>query len=276
MQYEGQEYMCGITLTAALVGCANKSFYRALQTTLRQCNIHVRYTDIDTYAGMSEEYREANLDDLSKFDQMNTSHFIFAMCIVLNLLGKQITPSFLSKWMGNRCRSYASPLGLPEGDYLMSELCPSGVFCQRVYSDLKAFPSVRRLFFMNIYNISGRSDLLGQGLNVTLTLLRFAELSNWSFIRYWLILLNPDLLMWNEIGKYMPQLCAAYSKYKSLGKMADWCKLILPPQELTEFQSENLSVPFTVAKALSEYYGKGSTSNLKGDQKNPGTYIYTD
>lgn len=104
-------------------------------------------------------------------------------------------------------------------------------------------------------------------MKVTMTLLRGAELSNWSFIRHWIIYRNPDLLMWNELAKYLPALNAAFEKYLVLGEIADWCKLMFAPSDLKEFLYTELEVPFQVATHISTLYGNSSTSQLETSQR---------
>ncbi|KAG8255009.1 hypothetical protein J6590_102841 [Homalodisca vitripennis] len=172
-------------------------------------------------------------------------------------------------WMERRIRSFSTPLGLAAQDMLVGDLQPPLAFCQRFNAEVKVFWRVRRLFFMNILGMSSRSHLLAQGMRVTRTLLRGAELSNWIYILHWIILLNPDLLMWNELSKFIPMLVAASLKYAELGELAPWCKLILPIEELTEFRADNLNVPYAVAQGIASEFGTGSNRNLVGAEKDP-------
>lgn len=74
--------------------------------------------------------------------------------------------------------------------------------------------------------------------------------------------------MWNELAKYVPFICAAYAKYSSVGPLADWAKMVLPPDEVKEFASDKLLVPFTVARELSIKYGSSSGNLIEGASKN--------
>lgn len=137
----------------------------------------------------------------------------------MNLIGKKLDNKNYSNWIKRRMRSYAAPLWLSSGPgaTLCFEFRPSQAFCSAFHDNVRIYWEIRRLFFENIYGISRREDLLAQGCRITVSLLRGAEMSNWSFISYWILLLNPDLVMWNELAKYLPHLCAAYAKYLSIG-----------------------------------------------------------
>lgn len=129
---------------------------------------------------------------------------------------------------------------------------------------------------MNVYALSKSNDLLAKGLEITVNLLRFAELSNFYIISSWISVLNPDLWVWNELAKYLPAIQAAQNKYESIGTMAPRCKTILPPQEVLEFQAQKLSIPFSVARRISIEYGNGTLENLQGDNKTPQIRAITD
>ncbi|KAG8287210.1 hypothetical protein J6590_043580 [Homalodisca vitripennis] len=112
--------------------------------------------------------------------------------------------------------------------------------------------------------MASRSDLLPSGTKVTNALLRGSEISNWMLTLHWIIILNPDLLMWNELSKFFPMLVAASCKFTEIGELAPWCKLILPVEELTEFKAENLNLPYAVAKAIATHCGNSSNKNIQG------------
>lgn len=71
---------------------------------------------------------------------------------------------------------------------------PSQNFCECFYRDVSFYWRVRSMFFMNILALSKKEDLLGNGLKVTLSLLKGAELTNFSMIAHWVVVLNPDRL----------------------------------------------------------------------------------
>src|SRR5436190_684805 len=103
---------------------------------------------------------------------------------------------------------------------------------------------------MEVWGLATQNDLIGQGMTITIGLLRHAEMTNYAMIMVWIVLLNPELLMWNELTKYIPYLNAANSKYRSMGEMAPWGKLILPQNEVAEVTTDKLRLLFTVPKAI--------------------------
>lgn len=143
----------------------------------------------------------------------------------MNLIGKRLDATNYTAWISRRKRSYAAPLGLTEFDPITPKLFPSESFAAAFYDNVRIYWRIRRLFFLNIYGMAQRPDLLGSGMSVVLALLRGAEMTNWTFISYWLLEINPELLMWNELAKRWPALCAAAAKYNSLGQYASWAKL---------------------------------------------------
>lgn len=140
--------------------------------------------------------------------------------------------------------------------------------CQNLHNGIRIYWQIRKVFFLNIFNISRRPHLLGVGCLISINLLRCAEMANWNFIQHWIIRLHPDLLMWNEIAKFLPAMSAAYAKYISMGRLADWGKLILPPEELTEFASPDLQIPFTIAREIAARYRNLGVRNFKSSIDN--------
>lgn len=131
---------------------------------------------------------------------------------------------------------------------------------------------LRRRFFIEAWALSHQSNTFGIGMRIAVNLLRGAEMTNLSMILLWITTLNPDLLFWNELAKYLPFLYAAvYSHYKSFNLYADWAKLMVPPEDLREFASEKLQVLYTVARAISQHYGNVSASFTEGTNQADGT-----
>lgn len=253
MIFDGTCHLSSLSIIAAMMQCSNERFYDQLRIILGHSGCIVATMTLQEFMDLHPELEAADVDDITVYDGMEASHFVLSLSLVMNIIGKRLTNANYTAWCTSREKSYSAPLGLRTSDPLLKFLEPSLAFSTSMYEDIKIFPDVRRYFFMNIYGLSQKSNLLGASL------LKGAELTNWTFIRYWLIQLNPDLLMWNELAKYLPQLCAAYAKFQRLGELAEWCKLILAPEDLREFHSLELDVPFEVAKAIATQYGKTST-----------------
>lgn len=94
-------------------------------------------------------------------------------------------------------------------------------------------------------------------------------MTNLSMILLWIATLIPDLLFWIELGKYLPHLYAAYSKYKAIGQYADWSKLILSPEEVQEFGAAKLQTIYTVAKTIASKYGSTTVTYIEGTSDSP-------
>lgn len=130
---------------------------------------------------------------------------------------------------------------------------------------------MRRRFFIEAWALSKQNNTLGIGMRIAVNLLRGAEMTNLSMILLWIAILNPDLLFWNELAKYLPFLYAAYTRYKSFNQYADWAKLMVPPEDLREFASEKLQVLYTVARSISQHYGSVSASFIERTNQADGT-----
>lgn len=185
----------------------------------------------------------------------------------MNLIGKSLNANNYNGWMTQRTRSYSGPLGLKETDPKMRVLRPTMQIAVRFNTEVKIYWPVRQLYFRYIWAFSRREDLLAQGCRVCINLLRNAEMTNISMIILWIVTLNDILLGWEELAKYVPFLCAAYAKYRQIGNMAPWAKLILPPSEVQEFASEKLKVLFSVARALATKYGHTTARQIDGTMK---------
>lgn len=106
---------------------------------------------------------------------MDAPHFVFALSFILNLIGKKLDATNYTAWISRRKKSYAAPLGLSEfDDAITSKLLPSESFAASFYENVTIYWRIRRLFFLNIYGMAKRQDLLGAGMSVGLALLRGA------------------------------------------------------------------------------------------------------
>lgn len=76
---------------------------------------------------------------------------------------------------------------------------------------------------------------------------------------------NPVLLSWNGVKRiYIVNFKAALDKYRSMGPEAPYCKLLYPPEELTEFKGERFGILINIAHYIAMYKGRSTLSNLIG------------
>lgn len=208
---------------------------------------------------------EVDWKDLKDLDKMEAPHYVFAICLSMNLIGKSLNDDNYTDWMSKRFKSYAIPLGLEADDSLLAYIQPSQAYCRQLYNNARSFWEIRRRLFVSVVGFAKSAGLLQIGGKIVLVLLRGSELTNFNFIRNWILVLNPELLCWNEMAKYIPFIQASVSKYNEIGDWADYCKLILPPEELTEFVSPRLRVPYTIARALAVQYDNPNIIRVKGE-----------
>lgn len=129
--------------------------------------------------------------------------------LMMNLIGKKLDNKNYSNWIKRRMRSYAAPLWLSSGPgaTLCFEFHPSQALCSTFHDNVRIYWEIRRLFFENIYGISRREDLLAQGCRITVSLLRGAEMSNWSFIGF-----SCSTRTWS-CGMSSPNICHIFAQH---------------------------------------------------------------
>lgn len=156
---------------------------------------------------------------------------------------------------------------MSENDTNYKRLEPSLPFAREFNNEIKVNWRVRRLYFGFLWSMAKQGDILGTGCRIVINLLRNAELTNVSMILTWILTLNDVLLMWSELNRYVPHLCAAVAKYNQLGDMAPWAKLILPPEALTEFSADKLRTLYAVARGIASKYGSATVNQIEGTGK---------
>lgn len=190
--YDDNEHLTSFAISAAIFRCANTKFYDELISVLVKCGCLTDVVTLDDFMQLHPKLLPADINNIEKYDSMEPSHFVFGISLLAMIIGKKLTPANYSNWCINRTKTYAAPLGLHSLDQILGDLIPSLPFASSMYDDVKVFYQVRRLYFMNIYGMATRDDLLGAGMKITKALLKYTELTNWSFIRYWIVQLNPD------------------------------------------------------------------------------------
>lgn len=263
-------YLDSLMIMVAAMTCLNPGFGRDARIVLRDVGANLIEATVEdlvqTYPGLED----AHVEDLSVYDGAEPSHYVYFFSLAITLIGKQLEDRNYNNWKERRKRSFGPPLGLLPNDEMLEDLVPYLEMANKFNSDVRIFWKMRRLFFMNAWALSKRTDLVGAGMKVTIILLKGAEMTNWVLISHWVCLLNPDILLWNELGKFVPFICAAYSKWTALGELAPWAKMIMPSEQLAEFRYDKLATVFTVAREIAAEYGSTSMRNL-GGSKTDGT-----
>lgn len=242
----------------------DENFKGRFTTQLLMFRATVADITIDEFLFLFNEFAHCRPFDIQGLAQAGPSHFTYFLALAANFIGKLMTSQNFSEWLLRRRRSYAAPLGLSEEDNILVRFGPSPEFAIGLNSDCKMYWRLRRSIFSEVYALADSNCLIACGMRITRSLLQNAEMTNISMIVVWLVTLNPEVLMWNEIAKYLPYICAAYAKYQTLKHLAPWAKLILPMDETAEFANSKLQIPYTVARAISNKYGNGSVQNLAG------------
>lgn len=257
-------------IASALIGLCDPNFILDLTGILASLSIVVRACTLDEFVQLMEWDTDRH-NDISNLDKANVAHYVLAASLIINLIGKNVNATNFPEWKQRRILSYSAPLMLPQNDSLTIKMVPSLTFAMNFYSEVRAFWQIRRRFFIEGWALSRQNNTLGIGMKIAINLLRGAEMTNLSMILLWIATLNPDLLFWNELAKYLPFLYAAYTRYKSFNQYSDWAKLMIPPDELREFASDKLQVLYTVARAISQRYGSASVSYIEGTNDAEGT-----
>lgn len=243
-------YFTTLMIVNSLLKIMCSNFYTDMNALLDNADIDHQDCSMIEFIALYPEIALCEPFDLRDYKNLNPSHYIFGLCILLNLIGKGLTANNYTGWMTQRTRSYSVPLGLKETDPKLKHLRPSQTVAIQFNAEVKIYWRIRRLYFRYIWSMHKGEDLLAQGARICVNLLRFSEMTNVSMIFLWILTLNEILLGWAELAKFVPHLCAAYAKYQQLGSLAPWAKLILPPDEVQEFNAEKLKTLFSVAHLL--------------------------
>lgn len=124
----------------------------------------------------------------------------------MNLIGKNVNTTNYAEWKQRRIRSYSAPLMLPNSDANSIKVVPSLQYAMRFYSEVRSYWQIRRRFSMMLGHCQNKIILWNRDEDAV-NLLRGAEMTNSSMILLWIATLNPDLLFWNELAKYLPHSC---------------------------------------------------------------------
>lgn len=259
-----------LMIASAIINLCDSNFGLDIEAIAGQLNLQVERCNLDDFVGVMgiETTRHNEIENLHS---LNVAHYVLAASMLINLIGKNVNATNYSEWKQRRIQSYSAPLMLAANDPNAIRVVPSLQFAMCFYAEVRSFWQLRRRFFVEASALSRQNNTLGIGMRIAVNLLRGAEMTNLSMILLWIATLNPYLLFWNELAKYLPFLYAAYTRYKSFNQYADWAKLMVPPEDLREFASEKLQGLYTVARAISQHYGSVSTSFIEGTNQADGT-----
>lgn len=259
-----------LMIATAILTICDENFGIDMETILGQLNMRVETCHLDDFIAVMkiETTRQNEIENLKG---LNVAHYVLAASMLVNLIGKNVNATNYTEWKQRRIRSYSAPLMLATNDVNAIRVIPTLQFAMAFYSEVRSYWQIRRRFFIEAWALSRQNNTLAIGMRIAVNLLRGAEMTNLSIILLWIATLNPDLLFWNELAKYLPFLYAAYTRYRSFNQYGDWAKLMVPPEDLKEFSSEKLQVLYTVARAISQHYGNVSASFIEGTNQADGT-----
>lgn len=268
LRTEKGEYFSTLMVGNSLMQTLSPTFLESFKAIADRQDSPTEDISLSEFLALYPDLGKVSPFDVRNFWDLNAGHYMFAYCIFFTLIGKSLNSNNYTGWMAQRTRSFSRPLGLSEKDPKFLYLRPTLSVCSNFYSEVRSFWEIRALYFGSLWAMSRGTDLRALGCRISVSLLRNAELTNFNMILMWIISINDILLGWNEISKYHPYICAAYAKYTSLGQMAPWAKLILPPDEVQEFASDKLVIPFSVARAISAKYGSATANQIEGVNRN--------
>lgn len=257
-----------LMVATAIMTICDENFGLDMETILGQLNMRVERCDLDDFITVMKIDTNRH-NEIEHLKGLNVAHYVLAASMLINLIGKNVNATNYTDWKQRRIRSYSAPLMLAANDANAIRVVPTLQFAMSFYAEVRSYWQIRRRFFIEAWALSRQSNTLAIGVRIAVNLLRGAEMTNLSMILLWVATLNPDLLFWNELGKYLP--FAAYTRYRSFNQYGDWAKLMVPPEDLREFSSERLQVLYTVARAISQHYGNVSASFIEGTNQADGT-----
>ncbi|CAH0388504.1 unnamed protein product [Bemisia tabaci] len=185
-------------------------------------------------------YGQSMQETIGLCEDPNTCELI-VISILLNLIGKTLNSSKKTPWMERRTNSYGAALGFDRDSTELIRYQPSLEFCRKYNAEVRARLQLRRRCFIEAWILSMKSGPIGTAASTVLVLLRGAELTNFASIVQQLLVLHPELMGWNALAKFSPNIIKAYRKFSVMGKYGDRIKLLLPDAMVEEFQTSNLS-----------------------------------
>ncbi|QWC36455.1 ORF1 [Bemisia tabaci arlivirus 1] len=264
-QETGMETSLSIGL--ALIGCVDLNFANDTRALLTRDAISIVPLSIDDF--VQEHNFTVDWRDVNDYIDMNQRHCIYVISLLLNLIGKTLNPTNYTPWMERRTNSYGAALGFERDSTDLIKYQPSLEFCKRYNAEIRARWQLRRRCFLEAWALSKRTGPIGTAAATVLVLLRGAELTNFASIVQQLLVLHPELMGWNALAKYFPNIIKAYRKYTAMGDYADWIKLLLPDEMVEEFKTTHLKIPFTIARAVAEEYGQTTLAQAEGADQSP-------
>lgn len=254
-------------VVSSIMQIVSNNFMERLTAEMDQLGVPLQQCSLALFLELYPKLSGAEPFDLDEDSDIGTYHYIYSFCILSTLIGKGLNVNNYVNWLRQRSRSFGAPLSLSENDPNYKRLEPSLPFAREFNNEIKVNRRIQRLYFGFLCSMAKQGDILGTGCKIVINLLRNAELTNMAMILTWILTLNDVLLMVSELNRFVPHLCAAVAKYNQLGDMAPWAKLILPPEELTEFSTEKLRTLYAVARGIAAKYGSSTVNQIEGTGK---------
>lgn len=164
-----------LSVGTAMLEVADASFWARLRSVLIDAEFRIEERTIGYLVALYPTYERLIEPNHYAFRDAQGSHYIFAITLFMTLIGKSLMSVNFAPWMRRRRMSFAGPLSIPITDELLEKMCPSIQVAQAFNEEVRSLWTIRREFFIEIWNQSGKPSLLGRGFQVTLTLLRYAE-----------------------------------------------------------------------------------------------------
>lgn len=90
----------------------NPSLRRPLQSDFESCGVRVTEVSINDFMLYHQELNEAEVDELDKYDDAIAAHYVYAISVYSNMLGKKLGSNNYTFWVKRRRQTYCAPLGL--------------------------------------------------------------------------------------------------------------------------------------------------------------------
>lgn len=174
-----------LMIVTAIMDLCDTNFGNDIQLLLEQASIKVESCSLAEFAGIMKYKHDYN--DIKRFSGMTPAHHVFAVSILVNLIGKHVNASNYPEWKVRRTNSYSAPLMLKSKDTLLLRPLPSLTFASTFYMEVRCYWTIRRRYFIEGLTLSQQHNILGLGMRVAVNLLRGSEMTNLSMIMLWII-----------------------------------------------------------------------------------------
>lgn len=115
-----------LMISTAIITLCDENFGLDMETILGQLSLNVEKRHLDDFVAVMgiETTRHNEIDNLKS---LNVAHYVLAVSMLINLIGKNVNATNYTEWKQRRIRSYSAPLMLAANDANAVRVVTTGV-----------------------------------------------------------------------------------------------------------------------------------------------------